>query len=233
MIQDRFLILTNSKKGTYETMNPKSISKQTLLRLPSYLSYLKSLPEGDNEHVSATMIATALGLNDVQVRKDLACVSKKGRPKLGYVTGDLIKDIESFLGYDDLNDAIIVGAGRLGGALMSYEGFKEYGLNIVAAFDTDERVVGTEICGKKILPMDKIKDLCESLKIRIGIITVPAHAAQKVCDMLVESGIYAIWNFAPTHLKVPDNILVQQENMAASLAVLSAHLAEAIKKNGF
>ncbi|HQA56928.1 MAG TPA: redox-sensing transcriptional repressor Rex [Acetivibrio sp.] len=213
-------------------MNPKSISKQTLMRLPSYLSYLKSLPEGDNEYVSATTVAMALGLNDVQVRKDLACVSKKGRPKLGYVTEELIKDIESFLGYDDLNDAIIVGAGRLGGALMSYDGFKEYGLNIVAAFDVDESKVGTEICGKKVLPMDKMAELCERMKIRIGIITVPAHAAQMVCDMLVKSGIYAIWNFAPTHLKVPDNILVQQENMAASLAVLSAHLAEAIKKKG-
>ena len=80
--------------------------------------------------------------------------------------------------------------------------------------------------------MDKMAELCERMKIRIGIITVPAHAAQMVCDMLVKSGIYAIWNFAPTHLKVPDNILVQQENMAASLAVLSAHLAEAIKKKG-
>jgi len=202
------------------------------MRLPSYLSYLKSLPEGDNEYVSATTVAMALGLNDVQVRKDLACVSKKGRPKLGYVTEELIKDIESFLGYDDLNDAIIVGAGRLGGALMSYDGFKEYGLNIVAAFDVDESKVGTEICGKKVLPMDKMAELCERMKIRIGIITVPAHAAQMVCDMLVKSGIYAIWNFAPTHLKVPDNILVQQENMAASLAVLSVHLAEAIKKKG-
>ncbi|ABN51660.1 MAG TPA: redox-sensing transcriptional repressor Rex [Hungateiclostridium thermocellum] len=212
--------------------NPKAISKQTLLRLPSYLSYLKSLPKQDGEYVSATMIASALGLNDVQVRKDLACVSKKGRPKLGYVAEELIRDIESFLGYDSLNDAIIVGAGRLGGALLSYEGFKEYGLNIVAAFDIDESKIGTEICGRKIFPLDKMKELCRRMKIRIGIITVPADSAQKVCDMLVDSGIYAIWNFAPVHLKVPDNILVQQENMAASLAVLSAHLAEAIKNNG-
>ena len=182
-------------------MNPKSISKQTLLRLPAYLNYLKSLPKDDNKYVSATTIAVALGLNDVQVRKDLACVSKKGRPRLGYVTEDLIKDIESFLGYDDLDDAIIVGAGRLGGALMSYEGFKEYGLNIVAAFDTDASKIGTEICGKKILAMDKIMELCKRMKIRIGIITVPAHAAQEVCDILVNSGIYAIWNFAPTHLR--------------------------------
>ncbi|ODM25719.1 redox-sensing transcriptional repressor Rex [Clostridium sp. Bc-iso-3] len=212
-------------------MNPKAISKQTLLRLPSYLSYLKSLPEHGCENVSATMIASALGLNDVQVRKDLACVSKKGRPKLGYVTEELISDIESFLGYDDLNDAIIIGAGRLGGALLSYEGFNEYGLNIVAAFDVDESKIGTEICGKKVLDISKIKELCKRMKIRIGIITVPGHSAQKVCDILVDSGIFAIWNFAPVHLKVPDNILVQQENMAASLAVLSAHLAESIKKN--
>lgn len=213
-------------------MNLNSISKQTLLRLPSYLNYLKTLPEDGCENVSATTIAAALGLNDVQVRKDLACVSKKGRPKLGYVTEELINDIEGFLGYDDLNDAIIIGAGRLGGALLSYEGFKEYGLNIVAAFDVDESKIGSEICGKKVFALSKIKELCKRMKIRIGIITVPVHSAQKACDILVNSGIYAIWNFAPVHLKVPDNILVQQENMAASLAVLSAHLAEAIKKNG-
>ncbi|WP_010250203.1 redox-sensing transcriptional repressor Rex [Acetivibrio cellulolyticus] len=212
-------------------MSERVISKQALLRLPLYLNYLKSLPEKDFENISATTIAAGLELNDVQVRKDLACVSKGGRPKLGYVTLDLIKDIERYLGYDDTHDAIIVGAGRLGGALLSYEGFKEYGLNIVGAFDTDEKKVGTEICGKIVFPMSKLKELCERMKIRIAIITVPGPAAQKVCDILVDSGIYAIWNFAPVHLKVPNKILVQQENMAASLAVLSAHLAEAIEKN--
>ncbi|OPZ88228.1 MAG: Redox-sensing transcriptional repressor Rex [Firmicutes bacterium ADurb.Bin419] len=212
-------------------MSERGISKQALLRLPLYLSYLKSLPEQGVVNISATMIASALELNDVQVRKDLASVSKGGRPKLGYVTEDLIRDIESYLGYDDTNDAIIVGAGRLGGALLSYEGFKEYGLNIVGAFDTDESKVGTEICGKMIFPYSRIKELCERMKIRIAIITVPASAAQKVCDILVDSGILAIWNFAPVHLKVPDRILVQQENMAASLAVLSAHLADTFNKN--
>lgn len=212
-------------------MSERGISKQALLRLPLYLSYLKSLPRQGGVNISATMIASALELNDVQVRKDLASVSKGGRPKLGYVVEDLIRDIESYLGYDSTNDAIIVGAGRLGGALLSYAGFKEYGLNIVGAFDIDDSKIGTEICGKVIQPLSKIKEFCETMEIRIAIITVPASEAQKVCQMLVDSGILAIWNFAPVHLKVPDGILVQQENMAASLAVLSAHLADVLNKN--
>lgn len=204
----------------------QAVSSQTLQRLPTYLNYLKSLPCDRAMNISAKTIAYALGLGEIQVRKDLAAVSTGGKPKVGYITEDLIKDLESYLGYDDVNDAVIVGAGKLGKALFSYEGFKEYGLNIVAAFDADDAVTKASKDGKIILSVDKLKDLCKRMKIRIGIITVPAECAQTVCDMLVDCGVLAIWNFAPAHLKVPENILVKNENMAASLAVLSKHLTE-------
>ncbi|MCE1255189.1 MAG: redox-sensing transcriptional repressor Rex [Anaerolineae bacterium] len=200
------------------------ISKQTLRRLPFYLSYLKSLRKDMPDFISATAIADALKLNQVQVRKDLAFVSSSGRPKVGYRTQDLISEIESFLGYNETDNAIIVGAGRLGKALMNYEGFKEYGLNILAAFDTNADLVNTEGSDKPIMPMNKLRDFCVGLKIRIGIITVPSEYAQDVCDALVGSGVLAIWNFAPVHLRVPEYIIVQNENMASSLAVLSNHL---------
>jgi redox-sensing transcriptional repressor len=177
-------------------------------------------------NISATTIAEALGLNDVQVRKDLSSISSGGRPKIGYITENLIFDIEQFLGYDDADSAVIIGAGNLGHALLSYEGFSEYGLDIVAAFDTDEDIVGKVINDKQVLSTEKLKDLCSRLKIKIGIITVPFFAAQDVCDALVESGVLAIWNFAPVHLNVPENVLVKNENMACSLAVLSKHLRE-------
>ncbi|MFR1759848.1 MAG: redox-sensing transcriptional repressor Rex, partial [Christensenellaceae bacterium] len=205
-------------------MKLQSISTQTLHRIPLYLNYLRSLPEGGSENISATAIAEALGLNDVQVRKDLAQVSSGGRPKIGYVTKRLIADIEEFMGYNDTRSAIVAGAGNLGRALFSYGGFSEYGLELVAAFDVDASLIGTRIAGKPVLSFDRMRDLCQRMKIRIGIITVPADAAQQVCDQMVESGILAIWNFAPVHLNVPEGVLVRYENIACSLAVLAKRL---------
>ena len=211
-------------------MPAKDISKSTLKRLPVYLSYLKSLPEEGPAHISATALAAALGMGEVQVRKDLALVSSGGRPKIGYLREGLIQDIEDFLGYANTNDAVLVGAGKLGRALLGYNGFAEYGLNIVAAFDSDDVLIGTSKSGKPIMHMSRLEEFCKKNKIRIGIITVPAEYAQGVCDRLIASGIQAVWNFAPKHLDVPENILVQSENMAASLAVLSKHLSEQMEK---
>ena len=206
------------------------ISKQALQRLPMYLKYLKSLPKGGALNISATTIAQALELNDVQVRKDLALISAGGRPKIGYILIDLIQDIEQFLGYGDISSAVLVGAGNLGRALLSYKGFAEYGFDIVAAFDADESVIGTTVSGKQILSGDKLLGLCERMNIRIGIITVPDSEAQAVCDRLVEGGVLAILNFAHVRLKTPDNVLVKYENLASSLAVLSKHLSEQLYK---
>ncbi|HWR19415.1 MAG TPA: redox-sensing transcriptional repressor Rex [Clostridia bacterium] len=207
-------------------MQPISIPLMTLKRLPLYVKYLKSLPQGGALNISATAIAEALDLNSVQVRKDLALVSSGGRPRIGYITEDLILDIEQFLGYGDTRSAVLVGAGNLGKALLSYKGFSQYGLDIVAAFDTDPSVTGTILHGTKVLQSEKLFDLCKRMNIRIGIITVPESGAQSVCDTLVQSGVLAIWNFAPVKLRVPENVLVLNENMASSLAVLSKHLNE-------
>lgn len=206
----------------------QNISKHTLQRLPMYLSYIKGLPEDAPKNISATTIAEALQLNDVQVRKDLASVSSSGKPKVGYNVKDLIAELEAFLGYNDIDNAVIVGAGSLGKALLNYSGFKAYGLNIIAAFDLCEEP--TEFQGKTVFPIAQLGSFCRKVNVHIGIITVPASSAQEICDLLVESGIRAIWNFAPVHLVVPDGILVQNENMASSLALLSNHLREQMKK---
>ena len=208
----------------------KEISKATLKRLPTYLSYLKSMPADAPANISATALAAGLNMGEVQVRKDLALVSNGGRPKIGYNRERLIADIENFLGYGDTNDAVLIGAGKLGRALLGYSGFAEYGLNIVAAFDSNDAIIGTSKSGKPIMHLSRLAETCRRFKVKIGIITVPAEHAQAVCDLLIENGIMAIWNFAPKHLTVPDNILVQNENMAASLALLSKHLNEHMQK---
>lgn len=205
-------------------MNKKTIlSKQALKRSPVYMSYLKSVDTQQVEYISSSTVAEALDMNDVQVRKDLAAVCKTaGIPKKGFVVRDLIGGISDFLGYSQGNDAILIGAGNLGMALMSYRGFDNYGINIVAAFDSRPEVIDN----KKVFDISRLDEICKKLNVKIGIITVPDTAAQKVCDLLVKSGILAIWNFAPTHIKAPEEILVQNENMASSLALLSNHLRE-------
>ena len=209
-------------------MKPKEISKSVLKRLPGYLTYLKSLPEDGPANISATALAAALSMGEVQVRKDLALVSDGGRPKVGYLRENLIADIEQFLGYDNTTEAVLIGAGKLGRALLGYSGFAEYGLEIVAAFDTNEAIGGEMESGKPIYAISRLPRFCKERKVLMGIIPVPAAAAQEVCDLLIANGIKAVWTFAPAHLDVPPHILVQYENMATSLAVLSVHLSAQI-----
>lgn len=210
-------------------MERKEVSKAVLKRLPGYLSYLKTMQSGTSPYISATALANALGMGEVQVRKDLAMVSDGGRPKIGYLRERLIDDLEQFLGYDNTTDAVLIGAGKLGQALLGYSGFDAYGLNILAAFDTNPALEKT-IDGKPIYAISQLHDFCKINKVLMGIITVPAEQAQAVCDQLIQCGIKAIWTFAPTHLEVPEHILVQYENMATSLAVLSMHLQAQIKE---
>ncbi len=210
-------------------MEKKKVSKSVLRRLPGYLSYLKSMPEDSPLHISATALANALGMGEVQVRKDLAMVSDGGRPKIGYLREALIEDIEQFLGYDNTTDAVLIGAGKLGRALLDYKGFEEYGLNILAAFDVNPAMDVTD-CGKPIYPLSELENFCRKHKVLMGIITVPGEQAQEVADRLVDCGIKAIWTFASVLLEVPTHILVQYENMATSLAVLSMHLQAHIKE---
>lgn len=204
----------------------RPVSTQTLQRLPIYLRQLKVLEKEGAVNVSAKTIADTLGLGEIQVRKDLAAVSEGGKPKVGYLTEDLIRDIKSFLGYDNTKAAVLVGAGKLGRALLGYDGFRENGLNIVAAFDVESIAAECIAKGENIFPLSRLKELCARMNIRVGILTVPADCAQDICDLLVDAGVLAIWNFAPVHLRTPPEILVKSENMAASLAMLSQHLAE-------
>ncbi len=203
-------------------MEKCSVSKATLGRLPYYLQYLRAIPKNNNEYVSATTIAKELSLGEVQVRKDLNSISGAGRPKVGYSVKDLIESIENALGYSNLAKAIIVGAGKLGQALLNFEGFNEYGVEISAAFDLVEKEKSK--LHKEVYPMTQFESFCKNNNIKIGIITVNENAAQQVCDLMLKNNIKAIWNFTPKKLNVPKDVLVQQENLALSLAHLNNQL---------
>ena len=203
----------------------KIISKATIARMPLYLHFLQEENAKGVKYISSTVIAQTISVSSVLVRKDLALVSSEaGRPRLGFAVSRLIVDIEKFLGYDNVSDAVIVGAGGLGRAFLGYEGFKQNGLNVVAAFDVNEKIVGTSVAGKPIFAMDELEAFVKEKKIRIGIVTVPKHAAQEVVNRMVEAGVEAIWNFAPAPLRVPKNIVLKTEDLAASLAILAGKL---------
>ena len=206
------------------------VSKSTLQRLPFYLDALQTKLARGEKYASSSQLAKELNLNEVQVRKDLASASRScGKPKVGYEIQELISDIKLFLGCHRIDKAVLVGVGSLGTALLGYKGFKDYGLEIIKAFDKNESIIGNKIKGIEISELSSIKDTIKENNVRIGIITVPAQYAQEVADTLIDAGVKAIWNFAPTRITVPEEILIQNENMASSLAVLSKHLQNKIE----
>ncbi len=204
-------------------MEKVSISKATLGRVPRYLNFLKELSLENVPFISATTISKELKLGEVQVRKDLAMISGAGRPRIGYETEVLIQQLEDCLGYNKLTFAVLVGAGRLGRALLQYDGFQHFGVKITAAFDSNDKVLNPD-AETVILPLNQFDSFCKEHEIRLGIITVGEGSAQQVCDQMVKSGITAIWNFAPCKLQVPDGVLLQNENLALSLAHLRNRL---------
>lgn len=195
------------------------VSRATMGRIPIYLKYLRNARH-HSENISATVLAKALGLGEVQVRKDLGAVSGAGRPKTGYNVAELIASLEKFFAPTE-NCIVLVGAGKLGRALLDYNGFQEYGVEITAAFDAAVKDVEQSNSKKPIYSMDLFDDFCREHQVKIGIIAVPAPYAQGVCDRLVKNGVSAIWCFAPCSLNVPPHIPVQYENMALSLAYLN------------
>ncbi len=211
--------------------SPKIPPIPTVRRLPSYLRLLKTLRAEGHETASGTQIADELGLDSIQVRKDIAITGMVGKPGVGFHIPTVIQLIERFLGWDNVTDAILVGAGSLGTALMGYDGFKNYGLNIAAAFDADPTKTGLNIHGKQVLPLEKLPMMVQGLHIQLGVITVPADAAQSVADFLIESGISAIWNFAPVKLKTPETIIVHNTELSSELAALSVMLGQSRQKS--
>ena len=203
-------------------MEKNSVSKATLGRLPYYLQHLRTVFKNNDEYISSTSIAKSLSLGEVQVRKDLNAVSGAGKPKVGYEVKELIKSIETTLGYDNHTNAVLVGAGQLGKALLNYEGFEEFGVRIMAGFDIKAKKQTSN--QKQILPMEEFSIFCKENNIKIGIISVNKESSQQICDLMIENGISAIWNFSPVKLNVPEGILLQQENLALSLAHLNNQL---------
>jgi redox-sensing transcriptional repressor len=190
-------------------------------RLPSYLHIIRQAQRNGDFFISGTVIALELNLEPIQVRKDLAITGIIGKPKKGYPVEGLVAAIEHYLGWDESHDAILVGAGNLGSALMGYQEFQLHGLRIIAAFDTDPSKVGSKVHGVSVFTMNELESRLGESKTEIAILTVPSPFAQATAEILVRAGINSIWNFTNAKLKVPDVVVVQREDLSSGYAMLS------------
>ena len=205
--------------------NVKVPKLPTIRRLPTYLYKLSEMRKAGVEIVATPELARYMNLGEIVIRKDLALTGVSGQPGVGYKVRELIDAIKRYLNWNNVSEAVLVGAGALGSALMGYEGFEEYGLRIIAAFDADPMKIGTEVRGRSVFDIDRLEELTRRLQVRMGIICVPADQAQDIADRMVAGGIKAIWNFANVSLKVPDDVIVQREVIAGGLAVLSVKMS--------
>ncbi|MGN0549821.1 MAG: redox-sensing transcriptional repressor Rex [Acutalibacteraceae bacterium] len=203
-------------------MKETEISRPALGRIPMYLRFLKGLPPS-MQNISSTVIAKELGLGEVQVRKDLGALCGSGKPKVGYQRSELIESLQAFMTGERVN-AVIVGAGRLGKALLDYTGFEDFGISVLAAFDERVSEDGMSEGGKPILPMTEFSEFCSKNNVGIGIIAVPSESAQSVCNLFYENGIRLMWCFAPCQLYKPADAVIQYENLALSLAHLKMQI---------
>lgn len=193
-------------------------------RLPAYLQMLRVLQGEGHEYVSGTVLATTHSLEPVVVRKDLALTGAVGTPRRGFRIAELIVAIERFVGWDNQTKAVLVGVGNLGTALLGYQGFENLGLRIAGAFDQDPSKVRKWIQGRKVQPISQLAAFVRRGGIRLGVLTVPAAAAQETADLMIRAGIRGIWNFSPARLEVPAGVVTQKEDLAEGLAVLSHKL---------
>lgn len=202
----------------------KKISDSTIRRLSKYYRSLEFLVNKKVDTVSSDELAEMDGITSAQVRKDLSFFGTFGKRGLGYNCNVLKNQIGEILGLNREWNVAIVGAGNVGRALADYGEFKKQGFKIALILDSDPQKIGAKIHGIIVQDFNKVRNLIKAKKIEIAIIAVPVNAAQQVADMLVESGIKAILNFAPISLKVSGNIQVKNENMAIEIESLSYYL---------
>ncbi|HNX88718.1 MAG TPA: redox-sensing transcriptional repressor Rex [Paludibacteraceae bacterium] len=203
-----------------------NIPEPTLRRLPWYLAYAKLVQHSGEPFLSSTQIATNIAVDASKVAKDLSYVQISGRTRVGYEVNELVKVLESFLGFTNTHKAFLFGVGSLGGALLHDDGMKQFGLEIVAGFDVKYELAGTSINRVPIHHIDHFRELQKQTLVNIGVLTVPVDKAQETAEMMIDGGIQAIWNFTPFRIRVPDNIIVQNTSIYAHLAVMFNRLNE-------
>lgn len=202
------------------------LPEPTLRRLPWYLAYLSTLRQEGVTTVSSRRLAEDLAVDPSQIAKDLSFINIKGKTRIGYDVNELEITLRRFLGFEKRHNALMAGAGSLGGALMRDSGLERYGLNIVAGIDTDPAIAGSEIAGIPVYRPEELPRLVSEYNISIGILAVPFEQAQAVADSMVAAGVKALWNFTPRRIRVASGIVVANTSIYAHLAVMYNRLAD-------
>ena len=215
----------NSRQFMNASDRLSPLPQPTIRRYPAYLRLIRERMAAGEEEISSAALAATLGIDPVLARKDIAMMGIPGRPRWGYPARELVAAMQHALGWDNATDAALIGCGSLGHALVGYGGFAEQHLSIVVAFDANPELQGQTVHGVKVRPMTEIGRLVRRLRIRLGILTVPDAAAQECAEALVAAGVKGIWNFTSVQLSVPDDVIVQNVDLAQSLAVLSHAIA--------
>lgn len=200
------------------------IPEATITRLSVYSRYLATCDRRGIVTISSNEIAEGVGVSSAQVRKDLAYFGEFGTRGVGYNVKDLHHHIMKILGLNQKWPLVIVGAGNLGTALSMYGGFKERGFHVVGIFDDDPNKIGYKLNGVEVFPVNKLKEIASKEKAKIGVITVPAQAAQEVANQLIEAGVKALLNFAPIVLNVPPDIELRNVDLSVNLEILTFNL---------
>lgn len=202
------------------------LPEPSLRRLPWYLAHLKLMHDRGVEFVSSTLLARVTNVDPSRVAKDLSHIGISGKTRVGYEVALLVEVLEEVLGFNRMHKACIFGVGRLGRALLHDSGLEEYGVEIVAGFDTRVEIIGEHINNIPIFSTAQLGDYMKHNHVDIGILTVPVERAQSAADYIVAGGIKAIWNFTPYRIKVAKSIVVQNTSIYSHLAVMFNRLHE-------
>lgn len=206
--------------------NRNRVSEAVIRRMPKYYRYLKEMERGGVEKISSRELSQRMGLTASQIRQDFNCFGGFGQQGYGYNVSELRKEIRNILGLGSIKNVVIIGAGNLGQALANYSNFEREGFRIKALFDINPKLIGMSIRGIQVLDLDELEPLSQRESIQIGVITTPRDQAQKIADLLVKCGIKGIWNFAPTDVEVPNEVIVENVHLSDSLYVLSLRLSD-------
>lgn len=202
----------------------KSIPDAALRRLPRYYRLLSQLQSQGVERISSSDLASLLGQTASQVRQDFHCLGNIGRQGVGYRVESLREQIAKLLGMQEACRVVIAGAGNIGRAVAGYSGLAREGFNVLALFDVNEEMQRSSVGNLQVLPMEKMASFMREHHVTIGVIAVPKNVGQEVADLMVAAGVKGIWNFAPTEIRVPAHIVVEDVRLLDSLMVLSARM---------
>jgi len=206
------------------------VSLTVIRRLPKYHRYLSDLMDKGISRISSQELSVLTGFTASQIRQDLNNFGGFGQQGYGYNVEDLQRELGKILGLDQKYNAVIVGAGNLGQAIANYRGFEDAGFRVLSMFDRNPRVIGLKIRDIEIRDMEQIEDFIKENNVEIGIITTPKESAQAVADIYIKAGVKGIWNFAPTDINVPEDMIIENVRLNESLFILSYFLKAATEK---